>query len=93
MMKSSVCNYSDAYIFVKGTISVTNTAGAGNFESNIGKKKFFFNCASFTDCISQIKNTQDIDIVMSMYNVIEYSNNYSKTSKEVYGSIVGMNQV
>ena len=42
MMKSSVCNYSDAYIFVKGTISVTNTAGAGNFESNIGKKKFFF---------------------------------------------------
>ena len=42
MMKSSVCNYSDAYIFVKGTISVTNTARAGNFESNIGKKKFFF---------------------------------------------------
>ena len=40
MFKSSVWNYSDAYILVKGTISVTNTAGAGNFDINIGKKNF-----------------------------------------------------
>ena len=45
----------------------------------------FKNCAQFTDCISEINNTQivntkDIDIVMPMYNLIEFSNNYSKKS-------------
>ena len=49
------------------------------------RKKIFKNCAPFTKCISKINNTQidnakDIDIVMPMYNLIEYSDNYSKTS-------------
>ena len=48
----------------------------------------FKNCAPFTDCISEINNTQidnakDIDLVMPMYNLIEYSDNYSKTSESL----------
>ena len=83
MSKSSLCDYSDAYILVKGTISVNNTAAAGAAVNNINKKVIFKNCAPFTNCISEINNTQidnakDIHIVMSMYNLIEYSDNYAK---------------
>ena len=84
MLRSSLCDYSDAYILVKGNIAVNNTAGAGAAANNINKKVIFKNCAPFTNCISKINNTQIdnaeyIDIVMSMYNLIEYSDNYSKT--------------
>ena len=66
------------------TITVPNTAAAGaaaNNRNNIIIK----NCAPFTNCICEINNTQidnakDIDIVMPMYNLIEYSDIYSKTS-------------
>ena len=96
MLKSSLCDYSDAYIIVKGTISVTNTAAAGAAANNINKKVIFKNCAPFTNCISEINNTQidnakDIDIVMPMYNLIEYSDNYAK-QQEVYGNIVKIYQ-
>ena len=85
MLRSSLCDYSDAYILVKGNITVNNTAADGAAANNTNKKVIFKNCAPFTDCISKINNTQvgnakDIDIVMSMYNLIEYSDNYSKTS-------------
>ena len=85
MLRSSLCGYSDAYILVKGNISVNNTAGASADANNTNKKVIFKNCAPFTDCISKINNAQvdnakDIDIVMLMYNLIEYSDNYSKTS-------------
>ena len=85
MLKSSLCDYSDAYILVKRTISVTNTAAA----NNINKKVIFKNCAPFTNCISEINNTQidnakDIDIVMPMYNLIEYSDNYVKTAGSLW---------
>ena len=81
MLRSSLCGYSDAYILVKGNISVNNTAGANADANNTNKKVIFKNCAPFTNCISKINNTQvdnakDIDIVMSMYNLIEYSDNY-----------------
>ena len=81
MLKSSLCDYSDAYIFVKGTITANNTAAA----NNINRKVIFKNCATFTNCISEINNTQvdnakDIDIVMAMYNLIEYSDNYEKNT-------------
>ena len=84
MLKSSLCDYSDAYILFKGTISVNNTAAAGAAVNNINKKVIFKNCVPFTNCISEINNTQidnakDIDIVMPMYNLIEYSDNYAKT--------------
>ena len=73
MLKSSLCDYSDAYILVKGTISVNNIAaqGAAVNNNNNNKKVIFKNCAPFTNCISEINNTQidnakDIDIVMPM---------------------------
>ena len=58
MLKSSLCNYSDAYILVKGTITVPNTA-AGDVDANNPKKKVIFkNCAPFINCIREINNTQ-----------------------------------
>ena len=88
MLRSSLCDYSNAYILVKGNITVNNTAGAGAAANNINKKVIFKNCAPFTNCISKINNTQIdnaeyIDIVMPMYNLIEYSDNYSKTSESL----------
>ena len=89
MLKSSSCNYSDAYILVKGTITVNNTAPADADVNNTNKKVIFKNCALFTNCISEINNTQvdnakDIDIIANMYNLIEYSDNYSKTSGSLW---------
>ena len=60
------------------------TAAADADANNTNKKVIFKNCGPFANCISKINNTQidngkDIDIVMPMYNLIEYSNNYSKT--------------
>ena len=89
MLKSSLCDYSDAYILVKGTISINNTAAAGAAANNTNKKVIFRNCAPFNNCISKINNTQidnakDIDIVMPMYNLIEYSDNYAKTTGSLW---------
>ena len=89
MLKSSLCDYGDAYILVKGTISVNNTAAQGAAANNTNKKVIFKNCAPFTNCISEINNTQidnakDIDIVMPMYNLIEYSDNYAKTTGSLW---------
>ena len=77
MLKLSLCDYSDAYILVSGTISRQKT-----------KKVIFKSCAPLTDCISEINNTQvdhekDLD-VMPVYNLIEYSDNYSKTSGHIW---------
>ena len=89
MLKSSLCDYSDAYILVKGTISVNNTAAADANANNTDKKVIFKNCALFTNFISEINNTQignakDIDIVMPMCNLIEYSDNYAKTTGSLW---------
>ena len=56
----------------------------------------FKNCGPFTDCISEINNIQlghakDIDVMMQIYNLIEYSNNYSETSGS-YGNTIDTNQ-
>ena len=85
MLRSNLCDYSDAYIFVKRTVIVENTAARAAAATNINKKEIFKNCAVFTNCISRIKTTQvvdayDIDIIMPMYNLIKYSYNYSKIS-------------
>ena len=58
MLKSSLCEYSDAYILVKGTITVNNTAAQGAAANNTNKKVIFISCAPFTNCISEINNTQ-----------------------------------
>ena len=89
MLRSRLCDYSDAYILVKGNMSVNNTVGAGSAANNTNKKVIFKNCSPFTNCISKINNTQIdnaeyIDIVMPMYNLTEYSDNYSKTSGSLW---------
>ena len=91
MLKSSLCDYIDAYILVKGRITI---AGAGDDAAvrqadERDEGVAFKNCAPFTNCISEINNTQvdnakDIDIVMPMYNLIEYSDNYVKTSGSLW---------
>ena len=89
MLKSSLCDYNEAYILVKGNIAVKYTVGDGAAASNTNKKVIFKNCTSFTNCISEINNTQvdnakDIDIVMPMYNLKKYSDNYSKRSGSLW---------
>ena len=86
MLKSSLCDYSDAYILVKGTASVNNTAAVGADANNTNRKVILKNYAPFTNCISEINNTQidnakDIDIVMSMYNLIEKNKSTGKYPK------------
>ena len=71
MLRSSLCDYSDTYILVKGNITVNNTAAEGAAVTNTNKKVIFKNCAPFTNCISKINNTEIdhseyIDIVMPM---------------------------
>ena len=88
MLRSSLCDYSDAYILAKGNISVDNT-GTDPAPTNRNKKVIFKNCAPFTNCISKINNTQIynaeyIDIVTPMYNLIEFSDYYSKTSGRLW---------
>ena len=53
MLRSSLCGYSDAYILVKGNITVNNTADAGSAANNTNKKVKFKNCSPFTNCISK----------------------------------------
>ena len=87
--RSSLCDYSHTCILIKGNISVNTTASADAAANNTGKNVIFKDCAPFTDCISKINNTQvnntkDIDIVMPIYNLIEYSDNYSETSGSLW---------
>ena len=91
MLKSNICDYSDAYILVKGTITIVGAGAdaAARQTDERDKGVIFKNCAPFTNCISKINNTQvdnakDIDIVMPMYNLIEYSDNYAKTSGSLW---------
>ena len=87
MLRSSISHYSDAYIIRNGTIASTGE-GADDTVKKVDvryKGLIFKNSAPFTKRLSEINNTkvddaQEIDLVMSMYNVIEYSDNYSKTS-------------
>ena len=91
MLKSSLCDYSDAYVLLKGTITIERAVAdtAARQADERDKGVIFKNCAPFTNCISEVNNTQvdnakDIDIVMTMYNLIEYSDNYAKTSGSLW---------
>ena len=84
MLRSDLCDYSDAYIVVKGDITLTKTNGRGIIDI---RNRFlaFKNNAPFTNCISKINNVlidnaEDLDVVMPMYNLMEYSKNYRKTT-------------
>ena len=81
VIKSNLCDYSDAYILVTGDI--TATGGDAN------TKVAFKNCAPFTKCVTHINdehvdNADNLDIVTPMYNLIEYSDNYSDTSGSLW---------
>ena len=91
MLKSSLRDYSDTYILVKGTITITGAGddAAARQADERDKGVLFKNCVPFTNCTSEINNTQvdnakDIHIVMPMYNLIEYSDNYAKTSGSLW---------
>ena len=89
MLRTIFCDYSDAYLLLKGIITVANTAVAGQVANNANKRVIFKNCVPFTSCIRRIYNTwvdyaQYIDVDMPVYNSIEYSDNYSKTSGIVW---------
>ena len=96
VLRSDLCDYSNAYIVVKGTITVTNP---NNAKGN--KAVAFKNNAPFINCISkingvQINNAEDLDVVIPMYNLLEYITNYKKTPKKqqvVCGIIIEINQV
>ena len=84
MLKSSLCDYSDSYILVKGTITFQDTSVQDPEANNTNKEVIFRNCASFTDYLREISNTlvdnaKNIDVVMLMYMLIQYSENYLNT--------------
>ena len=92
MLRSNLCDYSDAYILVKGKITVT-APRANNGANNIRDKKnrplILKNNAPFVSCITRtngelIENADDLDIVMPVYNLLEYSKNDRKTIGSLY---------
>ena len=91
MLKSSLCDYSDAYILVTGTITITGVEADDPAKRADERNRgvIFENCVPFTNSINEINNTQidnakDIDVVMLMYSLIKFSNNYSKTSRNLW---------
>ena len=92
MLRSNLCDYYDAYILVKGTITVT-APGANIDANNIRDKRnrplILKNNAPFVSCITRvngelIEDADDLDIVMPIYNLLEYSKNYRKTIGSLY---------
>ena len=89
MIRSDLCDYADAYILANGTITVTATAGANNYRDRRNRPLILKNNAPFISCITKINNelfedAEDLDIVMPMYNLLEYSKNYKKTVGSLY---------
>ena len=90
MLRSNLCYYSDAYILVKGTITVTAPGannGANNVKDQRNRPVILKNNAPFVSCITRIngeliEDADDLDIVM--YNLLEYSKNYRKTIGSLY---------
>ena len=85
MLRSDLCDYSDAYLRVKGTITVTDPNNNANFDRRLTLK----NNAPFISCISKIsgelvENAEDLDIVIPMYNLLEHSKNYEKASGSLF---------
>ena len=85
MLRSDLCDYSDAYLWVKGTITVTNPSNNVNFDRRLTLN----NNAPFISCVSKIngelvENAEDLDIVIPMYNLLGYSKNYEKTARPLF---------
>ena len=80
MLRSKLCDFSDAYIVVKGTIILTKDENR-DFIDVRSRCLAFKNNALFTNCLSKVNNvlidnTEDLDFVMPMYNLLQYSKNY-----------------
>ena len=93
MLRSDLCDYSDAYIVVKGTITVTNPNN-DEYEKELTLK----NNARLVSCILKINNTlidnaEDLNVVMPMYNLLEYSKNFKKNNRKFFGITIEMNQM
>ena len=89
LLRSSLYDYGVRYILFKGSIMVPNTETAGANPNNIDKNVICKNCAPFIDCISEINNTEiyhvkDMDIRIPMYNLMKYSDNYSKIFRSLW---------
>ena len=89
MLRSDLCDYVDANILVNGMITVTAAAGANNIRDKKNRKLILKNNAPFVSCITRIngeltEDADDLDIVMSTYNLLEYSKNYRKTIGSLY---------
>ena len=87
MLRSDSFDYSDAYTVVKGTIEIL--AAAANANDKAAKDVAFKDNSPFSSCISNINNTlpensEDLDIVMPMYNLLEYGHNYSMTTGSLW---------
>ena len=90
MLRSDLCDYSDAYILVKGTATVNGVVnGAENEILRRNRPLVLKNNAPFVSCMTKINNefiedADDLDIVMPKYNLLEYSKNYIKTIDSLY---------
>ena len=92
MLRSDLCDYADAYILVNGTITVTANGGnnnANNIRDKRNRPLILKNNAPFVSCITKIngeliEDAEDLDIVMPMYNLLDYSKNYRKTIGSLY---------
>ena len=89
MQRSDLCDHSNAYIVAKERISVTGT----NNANRRNEKLTFRDNAPFKSCILKINNTfidsaEDLDVVRPMYNLLEYSNNYSRTSVSLWNDYI-----
>ena len=85
MLRSDLCDFSDAYIVVEGDITLEGDNNANKRNKNLA----FKNNAPFINCISKINgvkidNAEDLDVVMPMYNLLEYSKNYKKTTGSLW---------
>ena len=81
VIKPNLCDYSDAYIIVTEDMKVAGVAA----DTNVA----FKNCTPFTRCVTHINDehvetAENLDIVMPMYNLIEYSDNYADSSGSLY---------
>ena len=85
MLRSDLCDFSDTYIVVKGDITLEDNNDANKHNKNLA----FENNAPFINCISKINGVQidkaeDLDVVIPMYNLLEYSKNYKKTTGSLW---------
>ena len=90
MLRSDLCDYSDAYILVNGTVTVNSIVNGAENEINRRNRPLLLkNNAPFVSCITTIngeliEDADDLDVVMPMYNLLEYSINYRKTIGSLY---------